>query len=241
MKSEQILRYFPFLRYLKYRNIEDRITYLKWFNFIEQSQWWSKEELDNYQWNKIKFLLNYVNESIPYYTELFKQISCHPNDIKNWDDFRKIPILTKEDVRFRINDYTPVNCKNIKTFIEHKTGGSTGEPFMFYKEHEMDIIEHAFMTQQWKRVGYKEGDSRIILRGDVLKNHELFQRVKFSNQWFFSSYYLTPENLGTYVAMLNRIKPKFLHVYPSSLYTFTQLLINSDYTLNFSPIAILCG
>ena len=235
-----MLRCYSFLKYLKLRNIQDRITYLRWFNFIEQSQWWSKDELYNYQWEKIKFLLFYVNENIPYYTKLFNQIGCHPNDIKNWDDFRKIPILTKEDVRSRINDFIPLNCKNINQLIEHKTGGSTGEPFVFYKEHRSYIIDQAFRNHHWKRVGYQEGDSIIIFRGDVLQNNELFKQYRFYNVWRFSSYHLSPKYLNSYVDMLNRIKPNFLYVYPSSLYTFTKLLINSDYTLNFSPIAILC-
>jgi phenylacetate-CoA ligase len=214
---------------------------LQWYSFIEKSQWWSKEELENYQWQKIKLLLDYVYIHVPYYTELFNKIGAKPPDIKTWLDFEKIPCLTKDIIRERPDDLISTSRKNKSKLRYYTTGGSTGEPVGFYKSSDIDIIESAFMHQQWKRVGYNEKSSRIILRGEPVKNNPLFQKFRFSNDWLVSSYHLSERYIKQYVDFLNKIKPDFFHVYPSSLYIFTRLLIDSKLSLNFSPRAILCG
>jgi phenylacetate-coenzyme A ligase PaaK-like adenylate-forming protein len=229
-----------FIRYLKFRNIKDRVTYLKWYDFIEKSQWWTKNELDNYQWQKIKLLLEHSYNNVPYYIELFKKIGATPADIKNRNDFEKIPFLTKDIVRERSTDLIAKNVKQ-SSLHYYTTGGSTGEPLGFYKKSDISVIEQAFMFNQWGRVGYKENSSRVILRGEPVKDNKLWQKFRFSNVWLLSSYHLSEEYIKQYVDFLNKIRPEFLHVYPSSMYIFTQLLIESKLRLNFTPKAILCG
>jgi phenylacetate-CoA ligase len=234
-------RNLSFIRYIKYSNILNRITYLKWYKFIEKSQWWSKEELKKYQWQKLKFLLEHAYKYVPYYLDLFKRIGATPNDINNWDDFDKIPFLTKDIIRERTNDFISSHIKNRSKLTYYTTGGSTGEPLGFYQNFEISAIEDAFMFNQWHRVGFKEQSRRVILRGEPVSNNQLFKKYRFSNDWLLSSYHLSEENIRQYVDFLNRIRPEFLHVYPSSIYIFTQLLIQSKLDLNFSPKAILCG
>ncbi len=230
-----------FLKYLKFHNIRDRLIYLKWYSFLEKSQWWSKEENDLYQWQKVKILLNYSYNNIPYYNELLSKMGATPEDFKTWADFRKIPYLKKEIVRERQTDFVPGNIKNLKKLKYCTTSGSTGMPLEFFRFNQDDVIENAFMNNQWSRVGYEENCSRVILRGGTLPNNKLFLRQRFSNNWLLSSYYLSEKYIKQYIDLLNQVNPDFFHVYPSSLYIFTQLLLDSKLTLNFYPKAILCG
>jgi phenylacetate-CoA ligase len=229
------------LRFLKYNNVVDAFLYKKWFNFIEDSQWWSKDEINIYQWERVKQLLDHAYHNVPYYNDLFKKLGAEPNDVKTWLDFSKIPFLTKDLVRERAKDLVAKTHLHNKRLQYYTTGGSTGQPLGFYKTQETSIIESAFMNQQWKRVGYNESSSRIILRGEPIANGKLFLKYRFTNDWLLSSYHLSEEYLPEYVRFLNRIKPNFFHVYPTSLYVFTQLLLKSPLKLSFSPIAILCG
>ena len=232
---------FPtFLRYLKPGNLNDRITFLQWFNFIEKSQWWGKEEIETYQWNKIKALLKYSNEFIPYYHELFNTIGANPEDIKSWSDFRKIPYLTKEIIRERSSDLVSIKIKKSKLrYIT--TGGSTGIPLGFYKCLEDQTISRAFMINQWSRIGYNEDSRRVILRAEPIKNNQLYLKYRFGNDWLLSSYHISEKFIKQYVDILNHIKPQFFHVHPSTFYYFTQVFLESKLKLNFKPIAILCG
>ncbi len=233
-------RSISFIRYLKFRNIKDRSIYVKWYNFIEESQWWSKDAIREYQWKKLKILIEQAYNFVPYYLEIFKEIGAKPSDIKTWEDFEKIPYLTKDIVRERINDLVSLRIKDRSKLRYYTTGGSTGQPLGFYML-QGDAMDRAFMNQQWKRVGYNEKSSMVILRGEPVKNHKLFHRFRFTNVWLSSSYDLSEHSIKTYVDFLNKIRPDYFHVYPSSLYIFTRLLLDSGLSLNFNPKAILCG
>jgi len=227
------------LKYFKVRNVRDRVKYLKWVHFIERSQWWSKDEFDRYQWEKVFSLLNHSYRHVPYYREVFKTIGAKPEDFRTWEDFYKFPFLTKDIVRERASDLisTLVNKSKLQYYT---TGGSTGVPLGLYKRPG-NAVSRAFMNQQWKRVGYSEKSKRVILRGEPVQNGQIYKKYRFSNDWVLSSYKLSEETIQQYVDFLNKVKPEFLHVYPSSLYIFSRLLENSGLVLNFSPKAILCG
>ena len=216
------------------------MVYLKWYKHIEETQWLSKEELVNYQWEKVRVLLEYSYNNIPYYTKMFKSIDSTPKDINSWSDFEKIPFLTKEQVKENPDDFISVIAKKNEMKIS-STGGSSGQPLAFYRNPIMDTIERAFMFHQWGRVGFKEKSTRVILRAEALSNGRLFKKHRFQNVWVMSSYQLSGENINEYVRYLNKIKPDFFHVYPTSFYIFTQLLIQTKNKLEFPIKAILCG
>mgnify|MGYP001382447849 CR=1 FL=1 len=229
-----------FLRYLKYSNIKDRSILHKWESFITESQWWDKEQVNNFQWGKVKLLLDYAFENIPYYRELFTDLGGTPHDIKSWDDFMKIPYLTKEIVRERSIDL--ISMKISKSRLKHyTTGGSTGSPLGFFRKQEDEVISRAFMLSQWSRVGYKETSRRVILRAEPIRNNKLYEKFRFSNDWLLSSYHISKVYIAKYVEFLNHIKPEFFHVHPSTFYNFTLVLLKSNLRLSFDPTAILCG
>ena len=47
-------------------------TFLRTYTLLKESQWWSKEKLEEYQLLQMKKLLNHANENVPYYKKVFK-------------------------------------------------------------------------------------------------------------------------------------------------------------------------
>ena len=72
---------------------------LKCVKELEKTQWWSVEEIQKIQWKKLNNLLEYAYTTIPYYQQMFKTLSMTPKDIATPDDFRKLPLIDKEDIR----------------------------------------------------------------------------------------------------------------------------------------------
>jgi len=65
------------------------------YQFIQKSQWWSREKLEEYQMQQLNKLLNHAYDNIPYYKKVFDERDLKPNDIKSIPDFKKLPLLTK--------------------------------------------------------------------------------------------------------------------------------------------------
>jgi phenylacetate-CoA ligase len=214
--------------------------FYKWFRFVEESQWWSPEQIENYRLEKIKDIVSHCYQHVPFYRRTFRSIGFQPGDVKSIADFQQLPFLTREMVREHYEELIPDNVDR-KAIEAYNTGGSTGLPLKIYRTRLDTLIEDAFMTSQWARIGYRPKDSRVILRGEALAEDQLWKYYPSGNLWVFSSYHLKNEYVHQMVGKINRIKPLFLHVYPSSLWVFTNLMKEQKLRFTFKLKGILCG
>ena len=60
---------------------------------LNQSQYCSKKEIDEYQNHQLRKLIEYAYENVLYYKQLFKKNGLEPSDIMTKEDLQKIPSL----------------------------------------------------------------------------------------------------------------------------------------------------
>ena len=90
------------------------------YNLLKESQYWTRERIENYQLTELNKLLNYAYKNVPYYNKVFKEIMLKPDDVQNFNDLKKIPFLTKEIIRKNVDDlvskkYPPKELKFVTT------------------------------------------------------------------------------------------------------------------------------
>ena len=124
--------YTPILRdwiYPLAQRVQNR-NYSKMMSEATKNQFLSQDELQNIQFNKLTALLHHAYDSVPHYRYTFDSVGLKPEDIRSWDDFSKIPILTKEQIR---KDPDGFVSRNLRSPIRRiRTSGSTGSPLRFY-------------------------------------------------------------------------------------------------------------
>ena len=101
----------------------------------------SREEILKIQNEKIVKQVKYVYDNVPYYRNLMDQKGVSPEDIQSVDDIKKLPFLTKDDLReaypYGLLGTDLKNCVRI-----HSTSGTTGKRVVaFYTQHDIDIWE----------------------------------------------------------------------------------------------------
>jgi len=210
------------------------------YNFLQESQWWSREKLEDYQYQQLSKLLHHSYQNVPYYRKIFDERELKPKDIQNFDDLKKLPYLTKELIRENLTSLIAENYPSSKLqYIT--TGGSTGIPLGFYQQRRIsDSREWAFMLTLWNRVNFKIGDKRAILRGTVVKsiNKGKFWEYNPSDKTLiFSSYHMTDQTMPKYIKKINHFQPDFLHVYPSVLTILARFMKKE----NIEPFSSLKG
>ena len=140
------------------------------YAFLQESQWWSKEKLEEYQMQQLSRLLHHAYENVPYYRRVFDERGLKPKDIQDIGDLKRLPYLTKEIIQGNLPDLVATNYPQSKLQYV-TTGGSTGIPLGLYHERGVsDAKEWAFMLTQWNRVGYRMSDKCVILRGNVVQS-----------------------------------------------------------------------
>lgn len=110
------------------------------------------------------------------------------------------------------------------------TSGSSGVPFQIPKWKYSDLIEFVVGERAFYRVmGFKLRPRVLVLRSFSPKRGEKITKYSFLRNWYyFSPYHINKENLKTLLAYYRHVRPKILKGYPSTIYSFTLLLINNE-------------
>ena len=106
---------------------------------------WSKEEtlsrseIEKIQLERLKETVSRVYETVPYYRQKMQAKGIVPSDIKSLDDLKKLPFVTKQDMR----DTYPFGLfavpKN-KLVRIHASSGTTGKPTVVgYTENDLKV------------------------------------------------------------------------------------------------------
>jgi len=251
MNLVSIARHLPYpiqqpLRYI-YGAIPPRLRYsVFWetYNFLQESQWWSREKLEEYQMQQLSKLLDHAYENVPYYRRVFDERGLKPKGIQDFDDLRKLPYLTKEIIQENLPDLVVRNYPKSKLQYV-TTGGSTGIPLGFYHEKGVtDAKESAFIITLWNRVGFRMGDRCAILRGNVVHSAskgKFWEYDPINKNLILSSYHMTDETLPKYIARIREFKPDFIQAYPSAITILARFMKESNIQPFPSVKALLCG
>ena len=96
---------------------------------MEDFQFQDLETLRDKQWKLLKAQLKYIDENSPYYKKLFKEKAILINEIDSVEDFKKIPVTTKEDLQLYNSEFISVPPADIIDFVT--TSGILGSPVNF--------------------------------------------------------------------------------------------------------------
>lgn len=219
-------------------------TFMAAYSLLQKSQWWSREQLEEYQMRQLSELLNHAYENVPYYRKVFDERGLKPNDIQDFSDLQKLPFLTKEIIRDNLDNLKAKNYPPEK--LEYvTTGGSTGVPLGFYYEKGVSRAqEWAFMKAQWDRVGYRFRDKCAVIKGYVVESTSKgrFWKYALLGRWLIlSSYHMTDDNLPRYIRKIGKFKPRFIQAYPSSVTILARFMKQNGVEPFPSVRAILCS
>ncbi len=85
-------------------------------------------------------LFRHAYTNIPYYRKKYSEVGIQLEDIQTYDDFGKLPVLEKQEVREHAKDMI-AGTDDLSRLTQGGTGGSTGEPLLFYKSLDANMYE----------------------------------------------------------------------------------------------------
>ena len=93
----------------KEKHIRFSKIYKKKFEFFLESQWWSKDAINEYKNEQFIKILKHAYFTTNYYRNIIDEHGYNISSFQNLDDIKKHPILTKEDIRLGLNNFYLVN------------------------------------------------------------------------------------------------------------------------------------
>ena len=212
-------KYFEDVKFKKYITIINKE--------IENTENYSLNELEELQREKLMKLINIAYNNVEYYRKLFNKIKLRPSDIKNLGDIKKIPILSRDDIRNNykklINYYIPK-----KELFNSHTSGTTGSPLHFIMDNYTQAYYRAHIIRHRRWHNMKVGkDWCASFGGKRIVNIEKLPlwRYDFPDKLvIYSTYHMSDENMYEYYKHIHRRKIRYIKGYPSNLFIFAKFL-----------------
>lgn len=222
------------MRYLLYCLMHFR-SWLIYVSLIRKSQYWNQEKMKQWQLKKIAKLWAYASIHVPYYKNIADNLGLYK--ISSWEDYNKIPVLTKDVVR---NNFTALQADNLprSRFIKNSTSGSSGSNFYFYSDARQVDLYNALLLRKFKMMGLNfPSCKKLIIWGSSFDVNKAFER-KFSkfklwliNTKMISEYDLSDSNLSVICEWIKKNKPDAIQSYPSILMRIAEYVNNNGVNL----------
>lgn len=198
---------------------------------LEKSQFITSENLIELQIKKLKEITIHAYETCAYYREIFKSHTIEPRDICTFEDFRKVPLLTKESIQIN-GDNMVSSLFNKKDLIPDKTGGSTGKPIHYFHDKQKRKVLKAAEVRHDRWAGQDIGDKIAAIwghRGDLAGKDKIKARIRnalLSRKLILDASSVTEKEMMSFLNHLIRFQPAGYLGYANALYEMSLFIKN---------------
>ena len=185
---------------------------------LERSQWWSAEQLQAHQVQRLRTLLQRVGSNVPFYRALFARLDFDPAAVESLADLQRLPLLDKATIRAHTDAMKRSGATDLSRF---NTGGSSGEPLIFFigKERVSHDVAAKWRATRWWDVDI--GDRELVVWGSPIElgtqDRVRWLRDQVMRTALLPAFAMSDEKLAQFVQTIRTSQPKMLFGYPSAL------------------------
>jgi phenylacetate-CoA ligase len=193
---------------------------------IEQTQWLDSAALRELQFARLRRHLEFAYRQTPYYRRLLDEHELPPHRIQSFDDFARVPPLTRDLLRRNFSELQARHCR-LGRVQALSTGGSTGQPVTVLTDTSVGFGPAVrYRAHRW--FGLQPGAREIVLWGSPIEITRQ-DRLRTVRDWLINSKLLSAFDLGedalaAYTNTLTRYRPQKMYGYASALYLFARHL-----------------
>ena len=211
-----VVRHFTFDYFLRrdgYRISQDAAE-------LDRSQYLPASALAERQLKKLTALLSYCAENNAFYRQRFRQIGLLPAALKSLEEFRNVPVLTKDDIRATGEALFSQGYSQQNT-VHHRTGGSTGVPLHTYMDVPAMSFKKAATLRHNGWAHLVPGDRLAAVWGDTDKPHPFKARLRNAltdRAFYLDTLHFDESHLRRFVSQIRRYRPAVLLGHAHSIY-----------------------
>lgn len=173
----------------------------------------SLDEIRAGQFDRIRFLVDLAYREIPVYAEKYRAAGFHPNDLRSWQDYERLPVITKDE----LVEAFPERCVSRRWPLEElfstRSSGSSGKTLLIKVNEEAILVDTLQGVRQfWLQSGLKYG--RDHLTAHIYTVPWWFDKVGDSFPTAFISSLIAPDAISD---ILGELKPQVISCYPTNL------------------------
>jgi phenylacetate-CoA ligase len=219
-------------------------SFFEGMRFRRETVKWDLEKRRAWMLKRLTFVVRRAYVGTTYYRELFDSIGFNPNAEFTFEDFGRLPILSRDEIR---NVGQKLLSKpGDKEVVLQATGGSDGVPTeVWLGPEELGWGESGQENFRY-RIGVPTGSRTALLWG-----HHLDPQASDSfrdryhgfeqNQRWFDCLRMSPEVLEKYHEELTRWRPACVIAYASALAELAEHVLQQGYRPNYPTHCFITG
>jgi len=133
---------------------------------VKRHESFTRGQMNQYQLQKFKDLIEHVYNYVPYYREEIKKLGLTPGDFQSLEDIRKLSLIRKEYITENRKLFQAENSKKYHPEI-HKSSGSTGQQFQFWIDRRVVSLCDALGWRRFRWAGYHMNDIYALMRQPI--------------------------------------------------------------------------
>ena len=238
----------PFSRLQRSKRPATRATqqaFNEGLRFRREAATWSDERKRQWMLERLRTVVRGAYDETIYYRELFDRVGFDPRAEFTFDDFSRLPVLTRDDIhesgRKLLSSSVPAD-----QLRKDSTGGSTGVPTELWLGPNERGWRDSGMERFFEMLGMPEGSRTALLWGhhlDPKAADSLRERYQafVSNTRYFDSLRLSPETLERYHQELESFRPAAIIAYASALGQLAEYVLARGYKPNYPTRCLVTG
>lgn len=186
---------------------------------MDDTEYWRAEQLEELQLERLRCLLLRAQTQVPYYRSVFSAIGFDAHrDVDTLQALARLPLLDKVLIRQHSSDLRAGDAGELARF---NTGGSSGEPLIFYigKERISHDVAAKWRATRWWDVDI--GDPEIVVWGSPIElgaqDRVRAVRDRLMRTILLPAFEMSETKLDAFVSQIRARRPRMLFGYPSAL------------------------
>lgn len=204
---------------------------------LEESQWLSQADFDKRQSEHLQRLVKHAVENSAYYAGVFASSGLKANDIKTPSDLQSLPFLDKAVIR---EHTATIATRSLDELSVNRTGGSSGEPLIFYTSSERVSHDIAARMRANRWFDVDIGNKELVVWGAP---HELNSqdKIKLVRDTLFrskliSAFNMKDDELKDQIANMQAYQPDMIFAYPSAIFNIANYCLSHAIDLHIPTL-----
>ena len=199
---------------------------------FEAQQWFSESEMEVYQNEQLRAIVNHAYHNVPYYRHHYDNYHLAPSDVRTVADIHKIPPIETEVLVDHAKEMISATAENRDKIIGH-TSGTTGRSKAIFYDRRVCRVKN-IVDWRLKRIGGIDvGHPLAFFVGRQVvsikqKMPPFWRKNWFQNSLYFSAFHFSPLWYDAYIDALHDFDASAMDGYPSTVSMFGEALLSRN-------------
>ena len=221
----------------------EKSPYLSHYKRLLKTQYDPPELIRSRQIGRMRLIVEHAYRTCTFWKERFESIGVRPEEIHELEDLQKLPLLTKTDLRTRLDDMISSDFPDRKKLTEHETSGSTGVSVVVYSNEESDQFKRGAVLRSDEWSGWRLGE-RVASLWTV--PHESFRLRPWLRKTLLTRRYvhlytlkMTDESINEFINTMVKWPPSLIFGHAHTFYLLVDFLKKKRPEVKIRPKGII--